>query len=221
MLQIPNRTSESQERMSLMRTVKKPEERKAEMVEAAAKLFTVQGFVKTSVAEIVAAVDVAKGLFYYYFTTKDDMVRAVTEGWAAHCEDVVGRIAGAPLTGPEKLRAIVDCEIWTRLRATPFFEDLCLPQHAALYADAVTRVGPHRAHVVPRGAAGGARGRGRGRLSRGVRARARERVGRACPARRADAGRRGFADRADARAEGSPVIRVYIDFPLQTERPAA
>ena len=43
-----------------MRTVKKPEERKAEMVEAAAKLFTVQGFVKTSVAEIVAAVDVAK-----------------------------------------------------------------------------------------------------------------------------------------------------------------
>lgn len=129
-----------------MRTVKKPEERKAEMVEAAAKLFTVQGFVKTSVAEIVAAVDVAKGLFYYYFTTKDDMVRAVTEGWAAHCEDVVERIAGAPLTGPEKLRAIVDCEIWTRLRATPFFEDLCLPQHAALYADAVTRVSDH---IVP------------------------------------------------------------------------
>lgn len=133
-----------------MRTVKKPEERKAEMVEAAAKLFTVQGFVKTSVAEIVAAVDVAKGLFYYYFTTKDDMVRAVTEGWAAHCEDVVGRIAGAPLTGPEKLRAIVDCEIWTRLRATPFFEDLCLPQHAALYADAVTRVADHIAPALCR-----------------------------------------------------------------------
>lgn len=129
-----------------MRTVKKPEERKAEMVEAAAKLFTVQGFVKTSVAEIVAAVDVAKGLFYYYFTTKDDMVRAVTEGWAAHCEDVVGRIAGAPLTGPEKLRAIVDCPIWARLHDTPFFADLCLPQHAALYADAVARVSDH---IVP------------------------------------------------------------------------
>ena len=42
-----------------MRVVKKPEERKAEMVEAAAKLFVAQGFVRTSVAEIVAAVDVA------------------------------------------------------------------------------------------------------------------------------------------------------------------
>ncbi len=133
-----------------MRTVKKPEERKAEMVEAAAKLFTVQGFVKTSVAEIVAAVDVAKGLFYYYFTTKDDMVKAVAEGWAAHCADVVGRIAGAPLTGTEKLRSIVDCPIWARLHDTPFFADLCLPQHAALYADAVARVADHIAPALCR-----------------------------------------------------------------------
>ena len=36
-----------------MRIVKKPEERKAEMVAAAAKLFAQQGFVRTSVAEIV------------------------------------------------------------------------------------------------------------------------------------------------------------------------
>ena len=57
-----------------MRVVKKPEERKAEMVAAAAKLFAQQGFVRTSVSEIVSAVDVAKGLFYYYFTTKADMV---------------------------------------------------------------------------------------------------------------------------------------------------
>ena len=42
-----------------MRVVKKPEERRAEMVSAASKLFAQQGFVKTSVAEIVSAVDVA------------------------------------------------------------------------------------------------------------------------------------------------------------------
>ena len=61
-----------------MRVVKKPEERKAEMVAAAAKLFAQQGFVRTSVSEIVSAVDVAKGLFYYYFTTKDDMAVSYT-----------------------------------------------------------------------------------------------------------------------------------------------
>ena len=67
-----------------MRVVKKPEERKAEMVAAAAKLFAQQGFVRTSVSEIVSAVDVAKGLFYYYFTTKDDMVKAVVEGYCSY-----------------------------------------------------------------------------------------------------------------------------------------
>ena len=66
-----------------MRVVKKPEERKAEMIAAAAKLFAQQGFVRTSVAEIVTEVDVGKGLFYYYFTTKDDMVKAVVEGFAS------------------------------------------------------------------------------------------------------------------------------------------
>ena len=69
-----------------MRVVKKPEERRAEMVSAASRLFARQGFVRTSVAEIVTAVDVAKGLFYYYFTTKDDMVKAVVEGQIGGCQ---------------------------------------------------------------------------------------------------------------------------------------
>ena len=76
-----------------MRVVKKPEERKAEMVAAAAKLFAEQGFVRTSVAEIVSAVDVAKGLFYYYFTTKDDMVKAVVEGYCSYLGSVADSIA--------------------------------------------------------------------------------------------------------------------------------
>jgi len=76
-----------------MRVVKKPEERKAEMVAAASRLFAQQGFVRTSVAEIVSAVDVAKGLFYYYFTTKDDMVRAVVEGYASYLGSEAQKIA--------------------------------------------------------------------------------------------------------------------------------
>ena len=76
-----------------MRVVKKPEERKAEMVAAAAKLFAQQGFVRTSVSEIVSAVDVAKGLFYYYFTTKDDMVKAVVEGYCSYLGTLAEQIA--------------------------------------------------------------------------------------------------------------------------------
>ena len=121
-----------------MRVVKKPEERKAEMVAAAAKLFAEQGFVRTSVAEIVSAVDVAKGLFYYYFTTKDDMVKAVVEGYCSYLGALAGQIADGEGTAQEKFARLMHPEVWHECFTAPLTADLCLPQHAALY----THMGP-------------------------------------------------------------------------------
>ena len=126
-----------------MRVVKKPEERKAEMVAAASKLFAQQGFVRTSVAEIVSAVDVAKGLFYYYFTTKDDMVKAVVEGYASYLGSEAQKIACGPGTAKEKIDRLTNHEAWNRCFTQPLLADLCLPQHAALYSDMCDRVVNH------------------------------------------------------------------------------
>jgi len=126
-----------------MRVVKKPEERRAEMVAAASKLFAHQGFVRTSVAEIVSAVDVAKGLFYYYFTTKDDMVKAVVEGYCAYLGDQAKKIADAPLSAKEKMDRLMHLEAWKRCFTEPLLKDLCLPQHAALYCDMCDRLVEH------------------------------------------------------------------------------
>lgn len=131
-----------------MRVVKKPEERRAEMVAAASKLFAQQGFVKTSVAEIVSAVDVAKGLFYYYFTTKDDMVKAVVEGYASFLGEQAMRIAGGEGTGREKMLALMDHQMWDGCFTQPLLADLCLPQHAALYSDMCDRVVDHMRPAV-------------------------------------------------------------------------
>ena len=116
-----------------MRVVKKPEERKAEMVAAAAKLFAQQGFVRTSVSEIVSAVDVAKGLFYYYFTTKDDMVKAVVEGYCSYLGTLAEQIADGEGTAREKFARLMHPEVWHECFTAPLTADLCLPQHAALY----------------------------------------------------------------------------------------
>lgn len=126
-----------------MRVVKKPEERRAEMVAAAAKLFAQQGFVRTSVAEIVSAVDVAKGLFYYYFTTKDDMVKAVVEGFTSFLGTQAFEIAGGEGTAHEKIARLMHHEMWNRCFTEPLLKDLCLPQHAALYSDMCDRVVDH------------------------------------------------------------------------------
>jgi len=126
-----------------MRVVKKPEERKAEMVAAASKLFAQQGFVRTSVAEIVTAVDVAKGLFYYYFTTKDDMVKAVVEGYCSYLGTLAGEIAESDGTADEKFERLLSLKAWDNCFTAPLVADLCLSQHAALYADMCDRVYDH------------------------------------------------------------------------------
>ena len=126
-----------------MRVVKKPEERKAEMVAAASKLFAQQGFVRTSVAEIVSAVDVAKGLFYYYFTTKDDMVKAVVEGYCSYLGSEAQKIADGEGSAREKIERLMGHETWNRCFTQPLLADLCLPQHAALYSDMCDRLVDH------------------------------------------------------------------------------
>ena len=143
-----------------MRVVKKPEERKAEMVAAASKLFAEQGFVRTSVAEIVSAVDVAKGLFYYYFTTKDDMVKAVVEGYCSYLGSVAEQIADGSGTAEEKFDALLGHEAWQQCFTAPLTRDLCLPQHATLYMDTCDRMVAHMAPALERIAAQALRERG-------------------------------------------------------------
>lgn len=133
-----------------MRVVKKPEERKAEMVAAATRLFAEQGFVRTSVAEIVSAVDVAKGLFYYYFTTKDDMVKAVVEGYCSYMGSIADAIAEGTGSAFEKYDRLMAHNVWEQCFTQPMLADLCLPQHAALYADMCDRVYAHMSPALER-----------------------------------------------------------------------
>ena len=57
----------------------KEEERRSEFMDAAEKLFKENGIVDTTINSIVKELDVAKGLFYYYFKSKDDVIDAISE----------------------------------------------------------------------------------------------------------------------------------------------
>ena len=62
-----------------MRLSKDPNERRQEILDTAKKLFFTNGIDNTSVSQIVKTIGVAQGLFYYYFRTKDDVIRAVID----------------------------------------------------------------------------------------------------------------------------------------------
>ena len=63
----------------------KPAEVRRELIDAAHRLFLDKGFEATSVGEIVEAADVAKGTFYFYFKTKDDILLALRARFCGFC----------------------------------------------------------------------------------------------------------------------------------------
>lgn len=60
-----------------MRIVKDPVERRNEILDAAEILFTSKGYMETTILDILKAVNIAKGTFYYYFTSKEEVLDAI------------------------------------------------------------------------------------------------------------------------------------------------
>lgn len=62
-----------------MRITKDPEVRRQEIILTAKELFEAQGINKTSMNDIAQKIGIAKGLVYYYFSSKEQLVEAVVE----------------------------------------------------------------------------------------------------------------------------------------------
>jgi AcrR family transcriptional regulator len=57
--------------------MKEPEVRKSELLDAAQKLFVEQGYAKTTVTDILDVHGLSKGVFYYYFKSKEEVMDAI------------------------------------------------------------------------------------------------------------------------------------------------
>lgn len=72
----------------LRKNSKKPEVRRRELIDAAAVLFAERGYEGVAVRDILAAVNGAPGMFYYYFKSKQDIYLAVV---AQYLEERISR----------------------------------------------------------------------------------------------------------------------------------
>ena len=62
-----------------MRIVKAHDERKNEIIDTAQNLFMTKGYSACSVAEIIDAIGLAKGTFYHYFKSKEEVLDAIVD----------------------------------------------------------------------------------------------------------------------------------------------
>lgn len=63
---------------AVARTVKPPDIRRSEILDVAQELFYSRGYEQTSIRDIIETVGIAKGTFYHYFRSKQDLLDALT-----------------------------------------------------------------------------------------------------------------------------------------------
>lgn len=114
------RKSPSRRRAALRRAaLTKADDRKKQILRAAVEVFAERGFHRTRVSDIARRADVAYGLVYHYFKSKDQVLNSIfDEKWALFLK-VLDQIADArDLVAIEKLRSIADVLI-DALRIAP------------------------------------------------------------------------------------------------------
>lgn len=74
-------------------------EKRAAIVEEAAKLFAARGFDGASLADLASACGISKSLFYHYYPSKEAILHAVMDG---HMEDLLTAIDDQPADDPAR-----------------------------------------------------------------------------------------------------------------------
>lgn len=79
--------------MTMTRVVKDPQVRKKEIMSTAGKLFLMKGYDETSVNMIVDEAGIAKGTFYHYFKTKEEILGAILEEYFSQFAEGMNSLA--------------------------------------------------------------------------------------------------------------------------------
>lgn len=80
----------------MARVTKAPEERRLEIIDTSEKLFREFGFANSSVDMIIGEIGVAKGTFYYYFKSKEEILGAIVDRAIDHLIDQARQVAEEP-----------------------------------------------------------------------------------------------------------------------------
>ena len=78
--------------MKMTRITKAPEERRQEIIDTALKVFYEKGYEKTSISDIAREMDVAQGLCYRYFSSKEELFDTALDQYAQRQVDRISRI---------------------------------------------------------------------------------------------------------------------------------
>ena len=139
-----------------MKVSKEYNEKRNEILDVAESLFSTKGYDKCTVNDILGAVGIAKGTFYYYFNSKEEVLDAiidrVTEMVVAMAENAASNLELSPVM--KILNIILSMRVESKVD-NEIMEKLHKPENALMHQKSlslmVTRVTPILAKVVDEG----------------------------------------------------------------------
>ena len=139
-----------------MRITKEPEVRRAEILQTANQLFQLHGYAAPSVDAIVRSAGIAKGTFYYYFRSKEDVLNELAQQLTAEMAEQSLAIIGLPALGAiEKLCRVISIQSHIDEDKQAMINGLHRPENRALHdrinIETVLIFGPILANIIDEG----------------------------------------------------------------------
>lgn len=124
-----------------MRIVKEHDERKNEIIDTASRIFAQKGYDKSSVNDILNAIGIAKGTFYHYFKSKEDVLDAVIERATDMIAEQVKEVVDNPQLAPEEklLGVFMSMRIENQMEEG-FLEEMHQPENALMHQKSLVSI---------------------------------------------------------------------------------
>lgn len=113
--------------------MKKGEKRKQELLQIAYNMFLTKGYENTSVDEIIEQAGIAKGTYYYYFESKEEMLEEVIGMMIGQETEAARQVLSADIPIPEKIVGIISSFRPTN-EELPIEAALMRPENALMHA---------------------------------------------------------------------------------------
>ena len=139
-----------------MRIVKEHDERKKEILDAASKLFATKGYGKCTINDILKEVQIAKGTFYYYFKSKEEVMDEIVASFTKQTvTDVKMIIEKMDLEPEDKLLQIFLAMRIKDNQSEEILDELHKPENALMHQKTlnqlITVMAPLLAQVIDEG----------------------------------------------------------------------
>ena len=143
----------------MARIVKSHDDRRNELLDVADRLFSTRGFSVTTINDIINEIGIAKGTFYHYFQSKEEILDAINERYLDLIYERATTVSQSDKSLPEKLLGVfmamqIQDQVSEEMRSETHRPENAL-MHTKVMHSVIERLSPILTDIIRCGVASG------------------------------------------------------------------